>query len=178
MGSKRYQRSEQAFVLALMEMVVQGVSLRKVSAITEELCGAAFEIDGQRACAGLDGRVRAFSRRRLGATYRSFWSMRCSSSREGDRTSFTRRAGGIGHPQRRLSRDSRREDRRHRELRHLGRDFPLAQGPWSARVMFVVSDSHGGLTQATAKHFRGASWQRCQVHLMRNLLARTGESPC
>ena len=32
-------------------------------------------------------------------------------------------------------------------------------------------DSHGGLTQATAKHFQGASWQRCQVHLMRNLLA-------
>ena len=34
---KRYQRSEQAFVLALMEMVVQGVSTRKVTAITEEL---------------------------------------------------------------------------------------------------------------------------------------------
>jgi len=39
---KRYQRSEQAFVLALMEMVVNGVSTRKVSAITEELCGASF----------------------------------------------------------------------------------------------------------------------------------------
>jgi len=39
---KRYQHSEQAFVLALMERVVQGVSTRKVSAITEELCGARF----------------------------------------------------------------------------------------------------------------------------------------
>ncbi|WP_213429438.1 transposase, partial [Paenibacillus dendritiformis] len=38
----RYQRSEQAFVLALMEMVVNGVSTRKVSQITEELCGAEF----------------------------------------------------------------------------------------------------------------------------------------
>jgi putative transposase len=38
-------------------------------------------------------------------------------------------------------------------------------------VVFVISDSHGGLTQAIAKHFQGASWQRCQVHLMRNLLA-------
>jgi len=37
---KRYQRSEQAFVLALMEMVVQGVSTRKVARITEDLCGA------------------------------------------------------------------------------------------------------------------------------------------
>jgi len=39
---QRYQRSEQAFVLALMEMAVQGVSTRKVSAITEELCGASL----------------------------------------------------------------------------------------------------------------------------------------
>ncbi|HHV76766.1 MAG TPA: IS256 family transposase, partial [Syntrophothermus lipocalidus] len=35
----RYQRSEQAFILALMEMVVNGVSTRKVTEITEELCG-------------------------------------------------------------------------------------------------------------------------------------------
>jgi len=34
----RYQRSEQAFILALMEMVVNGVSTRKVAEITEELC--------------------------------------------------------------------------------------------------------------------------------------------
>jgi transposase-like protein len=39
---KRYQRAEQAFVLALMEMVVNGVSTRKVTHLTEELCGASF----------------------------------------------------------------------------------------------------------------------------------------
>ena len=38
----RYQRSEQAFVLALMEMVLNGVSMRKVTKITEELCGTQF----------------------------------------------------------------------------------------------------------------------------------------
>jgi transposase-like protein len=38
----RYQRSEQALVLALMEMVVNGVSTRKVAQITEELCGTEF----------------------------------------------------------------------------------------------------------------------------------------
>jgi putative transposase len=63
---KRYQRSEQAFVLALMEMVVQGVSTRKVTAITEELCGASFSKSTVSAlCAGLDARVRAFNERRL-----------------------------------------------------------------------------------------------------------------
>jgi len=37
-------------------------------------------------------------------------------------------------------------------------------------VMFVISDQHAGLTEAIAKHFQGATWQRCQVHLMRNIL--------
>ena len=39
---RRYQRSEQALVLALMEMVFQEVSTRKVTRITEELCGSQF----------------------------------------------------------------------------------------------------------------------------------------
>ena len=39
-------------------------------------------------------------------------------------------------------------------------------------VRFVVSDDHGGLRQAIQRHFQGATWQRCQVHLMRNALGR------
>ena len=39
---ERYQRSERALVATLAEMYVQGVSTRKVKAITEELCGHAF----------------------------------------------------------------------------------------------------------------------------------------
>jgi putative transposase len=39
---ERYQRTEQALVLTLMEMVVNGVSTRKVLRITEELCGKDF----------------------------------------------------------------------------------------------------------------------------------------
>ena len=67
---QRYQRSEQAFVLALMEMVVHGVSTRKVSVITEELCGASFSKSTVSAlCAGLEPRVRAFNERRLDEDY-------------------------------------------------------------------------------------------------------------
>jgi len=39
---QRYQRSEQALLLALMEMVVNGVSTRKIEEITYELCGSEF----------------------------------------------------------------------------------------------------------------------------------------
>lgn len=52
---QRYQRSEQALVIALMEMVLNGVSTRKVSKITEELCGTAFSKSTvSRLCAALD----------------------------------------------------------------------------------------------------------------------------
>ena len=51
----RYQRSEQALVLAMMEMVVNGVSTRKVGMITEELCGKQFEKSTvSNLCKGLD----------------------------------------------------------------------------------------------------------------------------
>jgi putative transposase len=38
-------------------------------------------------------------------------------------------------------------------------------------VKLVISDAHAGLKAAIARVFQGASWQRCRVHLMRNLLA-------
>jgi transposase-like protein len=37
-------------------------------------------------------------------------------------------------------------------------------------VELVVSDAHGGIRAALARHWQGASWQRCQVHLLRELL--------
>jgi transposase-like protein len=39
-------------------------------------------------------------------------------------------------------------------------------------VKMVVSDAHEGLRKAIAAVFPGASWQRCRVHFMRNVLCR------
>jgi len=51
---KRYQRAEQALVLALRAMVVNGVSTRKVTRITEERCGASFsKATGSALCTAL-----------------------------------------------------------------------------------------------------------------------------
>jgi putative transposase len=64
----RYQRSEQALVLSLMEMVLNGVSTRKVTKITEELCGATFSKSTvSQLCLALDARVTAFNERDLGS---------------------------------------------------------------------------------------------------------------
>src|SRR5947209_12096903 len=63
---ERYQRSEQALVASLAEMYVQGVSTRKVKAVTEELCGHAFSASAISAVnKRLDEGLAAFARRRL-----------------------------------------------------------------------------------------------------------------
>ncbi|WP_421427988.1 transposase, partial [Limosilactobacillus fermentum] len=67
---KRYQRSEQAFDLALMEMVIQGVSTRKVAEITKKLCGTTFSKSTVSAlCNNLDDQVLDFNRRPLTQKY-------------------------------------------------------------------------------------------------------------
>ena len=72
---KRYQRSEQAFVLALLEMVVHGVSTRKVTEITEALCGASFSKSTVSALgAQLEPRIRAFTECPLQPRTRLCWS--------------------------------------------------------------------------------------------------------
>jgi putative transposase len=63
---ERYQRSAKALVAALAEMYVQGVSTRKVKAITEELCGHGFSASAIRAInLKLDEGLAEFARRRL-----------------------------------------------------------------------------------------------------------------
>ena len=63
---ERYQRSEKALTAALFEMSVQGVSTRKVKAITEELCGHGFSASTVSAIVRkLDDSLAEFARRRL-----------------------------------------------------------------------------------------------------------------
>ena len=66
----RFQRSEKALVSALAEMYVQGVSTRKVKAVTEELCGHTFSASTvSRINKSLDGLLRRFAQRRLDEAY-------------------------------------------------------------------------------------------------------------
>ena len=67
---ERYQRSEKALVAALAEMYVQGVSTRKVKAITEELCGHEFSASAiSRINEGLDAELAQFAGRKLEEEY-------------------------------------------------------------------------------------------------------------
>lgn len=170
---QRYQRSEQAFVLALMEMVVNGVSTRKVNHITEELCGVSFSKSTVSSlCSGLDVRVRAFNERRFDGQSYPFILVDALffKSRNEDRV-VSRAALTISG----VRSDGVREilgvqigDTE--SFATWDETFRWLKGRGLQGVMFVISDQHSGLKEAIQKHFQGASWQRCQVHLMRNIL--------
>lgn len=170
-----YQRSEQALLLSLMEMVVQGVSTRKISEITETLCGTSFSRSTvSELCKNLDPVVEGFRNRPLEAHYpfvivdAIYMKVR---ENHAVRSKGLLIAIGVN-------------EQGYREV--IG--FSVANGEsevsWSEffeqlkarglkNVDHVTSDNHSGLVKAIRKSFGRATWQRCQTHFSRNMLDKT-----
>jgi putative transposase len=169
---ERYQRSEKALVSALAEMYVQGVSTRKVKAITEELCGHAFsastisEINKK-----LDGELAAFASRPLEEDYPYLiLDARYEKVREGGciRTRAVLIAIGINWDGRRCVLGV---ELAARESAASWREFLLGlKARGLSGVELVISDDHAGLRQAIPQVVPEARWQRCYVHFLRNAL--------
>jgi len=170
---KRYQRSEQALVLALMEMVINGVSTRKVAAITEELCGTTFSASTVSAlCKGLDPIINDWNERVLSGSIFPFLMVDAIviKVRERNRVYPYSALIAIG-----INQDGYRQILGLRignsETEESWYDFfNWLKGRGLKGVDFVVSDNHGGLIKAVARCFQGAIWQRCQTHFTRNIL--------
>lgn len=173
----RYQRSEKALVLALMEMYVEGVSTRKVAEVTEVLCGPTFSKSLVSELAGtLDADLAAWRDRPLtvGGYPYLFVDARYEHVRV-DRQVMSQGVlivAGIRDDGRREIlavevADTESEATYHDLFRQLKQ-----RGLGGVRL--VTSDDHAGLRAAIARHFQGASWQRCQVHFARGLLGRVG----
>jgi putative transposase len=169
---ERYQRSEKALVGALAEMYVQGVSTRKVKAVTEALCGHEFSASSISAInKSLDESLQAFSERRLEDAY-PYLILDARYERV--------REGGIIVSQAVLVAvavdwEGRRQilaiDLANRESRSSWRDFLLGlRQRGLSGVEFVVSDDHAGLRAAIREVLPEAVWQRCYVHFLRNAL--------
>jgi transposase-like protein len=169
----RYQRSEQALVLALQEMYLQGVSTRKVTTILETLCGTSVSASEVSALVRrLDGDLEVWRTRPLTAKAYPYLVVDAHVERvrrEGQvRSTAVLWVIGIGA-------DGYRE--------HLGvwlnptesglgwrRVFEQLLQRGLAGVQYVVSDEHAGLVDAIRRFFPEAVHQRCQVHYLRNAL--------
>jgi putative transposase len=169
---ERYQRSEKALVMAMMEMYLQGVSTRKVKAVTEELCGHEFSSSTvSRVVAGLDAELEKFSRRRLEEDYPYLiLDARYEKVREDGavRSQAVLIAIGIDWEGRRnvlaVELANRESTSSWKELLISLRDRGLRG------VQLAISDDHAGLKRAIREVLPEAIWQRCYVHFLRNAL--------
>jgi len=175
----RYQRNEKALVLALMEMYVEGVSTRKVKEITEELCGTSFSKSLVSSLAGsLDSEFEAWRARRLEAEAYPylFVDARYEKVRVDSRvvSQGVLVVSGVRSDGFReilaVEVSETESEATYQEL------FRSLKSRGLSGVELVVSDDHKGLKAAIARHFQGASWQRCQVHYARNLLGMVGHA--
>lgn len=171
----RYERSEQAFVAALVEMYVQGVSTRKVARVVETLCGASVSASTVSAAVRrLDGEVAAWRARDLGGQTYPYLVLdaHVEQVRREGQVRATAMLWAIG-----IRADGYRE--------HLGTWLGASESleSWTrvfedlvARgltgVTYAVSDEHQGLVAALRRFFPTAAHQRCQVHYLRNALSR------
>jgi putative transposase len=180
---ERYQRSEKALVATLAEMYVQGVSTRKVKAITEELCGHEFSASAvSNIVKRLDEQLLQFAGRRLEDTFPYLiLDARYEKVREGGSIRSRAVLIAIG-----IDWDGRRQvlgvDLASRETASSWKSFLLSLKERGLKgVELVVSDDHAGLRKAIAEAMPEALWQRCYVHFLRNAvehLPRKGDDDC
>lgn len=162
-------RSERALTMSLAEMYVQGVSTRKVKAITEQLCGVEVTaMQVSRATKQLDEVLQEWRERPLGAIRYLFLDARYEKVREAGqiRDAAVLLATGITPEGERMV---------------LGVSVSLSEHETHWRsflkglkarglkdVQLITSDAHEGLGAARRAVFGSVSWQRCHFHLQQN----------
>jgi transposase-like protein len=169
---ERGSRSEKALRLALAEMYVQGVSTRKVSQITEQLCGCEISSsDVSRATALLDEELQKWRNRPLGCVKYLILDARYEKVREAGCVRDCALLTAIGV-----------DDEGRRSILGVSVSLSEAEVHWReflksllARGLhgleLIVSDAHAGLKEARQACLGSVPWQRCQFHLLHNALA-------
>ena len=171
---RRYQRNEQAFVLSMIEMYLQGVSTRKVKHIVEELCGTNVSRSTvSNLTKSLEENVTQWRTRELKGNYPYLViDARYEDVRENGVVVSKAVLIVIG-----ITESGKREILavemgNSEDEQEWSRVFQGLKGRGLKGVVYAVSDAHKGLVGALKREFQGAGWQRCQVHFMRNFMSK------
>jgi putative transposase len=162
-------RSERALMLVLAEMYVQGVSTRKVAAITERLCGSEISsTQVSRAAVLLDDVLEDWRNQPLDTIIYLYLDAMYEKVRiDGQiRDAAVLIASGVNPKGRRLilgvSVSLGEHEVHWRDFLHSLVERGLKG------VELIISDAHEGLQAARKAIFSGVPWQRCQFHLQQN----------
>jgi transposase-like protein len=173
---ENYQRSEAALIATMVQMVVMGVSSRKVEKVVTTLCGTSFSKSTvSELCKRLDKDVDQFKNRPLDFHEAPFLMLDATYFKVREDHRIRSKAFLVALA---FKPDGKREV--------VGFDVFDAEENYSWQtflsglkergltdVRMVISDAHAAILPAVAKVYPEAAWQRCQVHFLRNILSIT-----
>ena len=173
---ENYQRSEASLIATMVQMVIAGVSTRKVSKVVETLCGTSFSKSTvSTLCKKLDAEIMAFKSRPLNMNDAPFLMVDATYFKAKEEHKIVSKAFLVALA---ISSDGSREI--------VGFDVFDDEDNYSWQTFFkdlkargldgvhmVISDAHKSILRAIAKTYPDAAWQRCQVHFIRNILNET-----
>lgn len=170
---EKYERCDQALMVSMLEMVVNGVSTRNVTNIVEQLCGKSVSKSlVSNLTKDLDPIVKEWAERPLNVMLFNyiFVDAMYIKVRENDRVVSKAVYIAMG-----VNEQNKREiiglKIGHAESEESWREFfesLKSRGLQSPKL--VISDAHAGLKASIPKAFVGTSWQRCSVHMLRNMI--------
>ena len=167
-----YSRSEAALLASMAEMVVNGVSTRKVSNVIETLCGTSVSKSAvSEVCKTLDDEVKQFRNKPLTKEY-PFIMVDATYFKVRENHRIVSKSLMIALA---TTKDGKRE------IIGFGVYTSEAKNTWNAflgslkerglhGVRIITSDAHEGIVDAIARVFPEVPWQRCQTHFSRNIL--------
>ena len=162
---ERYQSSEQALICCLQELVINGVSTRKVKRITEQLCGLDFSKSQVSEIAKkLDAEIQTWLNRPLNDDYPYlFVDARYNKLRRDHKVEShaVLVAVGVNHSGKR---DIIGVDGCNTENETNWSDFFKGLRERGLKgVKLVISDAHGGLISAIERYYPGTQWQPARL---------------
>jgi putative transposase len=171
----KYARCDQALVLAMLEMVINGVSTRKVTHIVEQLCGENISKSFVSSLTQkLDPIINEWSKRPLNVMYYPYVFVDAMYIKVREHNRVVSKAVYIA---------TAITEKNTREILGLSVDHAEDFDSWSRFFQqlksrglqspkLVISDAHLGLQKAIQRDFIGTTWQRCLVHFKRNIIEK------
>jgi putative transposase len=172
---EKYARCDQALVLSMLEMVINGVSTRKVTHIVEQLCGESKSKSFVSSLTQkLDPIINDWAKRPLNLRYYPFVFVDAMYIKVREHHRVVSKAVYIA---------TAITESKTREILGLSVDHAESYDSWSRFLQqlksrglqspkLVISDAHQGLQKAIQREFIGTSWQRCNVHFKRNIIEK------
>jgi len=170
----QYQRNEAALLTTMMDMVVQGVSTRKVTNVVEELCGTSFSKSTvSELCRRLDESIKQFKNRPLKDPY-PFVITDAKYFKVRENHSIVSKAFMVAMG---ITEDGRREiidfGTYDNESERTWKEFLTSLKKRGVNPDMITSDAHQGLLAGLKEVYPEVPWQRCQYHFQENILKET-----